>query len=247
MNAPRPERVPQVPLAEVLGEAVALYGRNAPMFVTVAVAGALAGNLAGLVMSPSAFVVALIWSQIIAALITGLQAPVWLLAVLARKGEPLTGGAALYGVVTLLPRFFSVGLVLGVGGGALLLIAYYVPVLALPALPVLIYLAVRFSLSGPAIVLERCTPLQALVRSWQVVEGNWWRTFLIQLPVLLFAIILVAASGAASSAVESALLSAVAGAVALGVSAPLVALVETALFEEYSSRQPQAIEGEASE
>ena len=242
MNAPRPERVPQVPLAEVLGEAVALYGRNASMFITVAVAGALAGNLAGLVMSPSAFVAALIWSQIIAALITGLQAPVWLFAVLARKGEPLTGGVALYGVVTLLPRFFSVGLVLGVGGGALLLISYYVPVLALPALPILIYFAVRFSLSGPAIVLERRTPLQALVRSWQVVEGNWWRTFLIQLPVLLFAIILVAASGAASSVVESALLSAVAGAVALGVSAPLVALVETALFEEYSGRQLREIE-----
>ena len=244
MNAPRPERVPQVPLAEVLGEAVALYGRNAFMFITVAVAGALAGNLAGLVMSPAS-VAALIWSQIIAALITGLQAPVWLLAVLARKGEPLTGGAALYGVVTLLPRFFSVGLVLGVGGGALLLISYYVPALALPALPVLIYFAVRFSLSGPAIVLERRTPLQALVRSWQVVEGNWWRTFLIQLPVLLFAIILVIVSAALAGPNE--VLSAVAGAVALGVSAPLVALVETALFEEYSGGQPREIEEGAEE
>ena len=139
------------------------------------------------------------------------------------------------------------GLVLGVGGGMLLLISYYLPALALPALPVLIYFAVRFSLSGPAIVLERRTPLQALVRSWKVVEGNWWRTFLVQLPVLLFAIILVAASGAASSAVESALLSAVVGAVALGVSAPLVALVETALFEEYSGGQPRAVEEGAEE
>lgn len=235
-----------MPAAEVLGEAVSLYGRNASMFVTVGVAGALVGNLAGLLISPSGFVPALVWSQIIAALITGFQAPVWLLAVLARRGDPLTSAAALYGVVTLLPRFFSVGLVLGVGGGVLLLISYYVPALALPALPVLIYFAVRFSLSGPAIVLERRTPLQALVRSWRVVEGNWWRTFLIQLPVLLFAIILVAASGAASSTVESALLSAVVGAVALGVSAPLVALVETALFEEYSGRQPREI-GEAEE
>ncbi len=247
MNAPRPERVPQVPVAEVLGEAVALYGRNASMFITVAVAGALVGNLAGLLISPSGFVAALIWSQIIAALITGFQAPVWLLAALARRRDPLTSAAALYGVVTLLPRFFSVGLVLGIGGGLLLLISYYLPALALPALPVLIYFAVRFSLSGPAIVLERRTPLQALIRSWQVVEGNWWRTFLIQLPVLLFAIILVAASGAASSAVESALLSAVVGAIALGVSAPLVALVETALFEEYTGGQPRAVEEGAEE
>ena len=242
MNAPRPERVPQVPAAEVLGEAVSLYGRNASMFITVGVAGALVGNLAGLLISPSGFVAALIWSQIIAALITGFQAPVWLFAVLARRGDPLTTATALYGVVTLLPRFFSVGLVLGVGGGILLLISYYLPAFALPALPILIYFAVRFSLSGPAIVLERRTPLQALVRSWKVVEGNWWRTFLIQLPVLLFAIILVAASGAASSPVESALLSAVVGAIALGVSAPLVALVETALFEEYSGGQPREIE-----
>ena len=242
MNAPRPERVPQVPAAEVLGEAVSLYGRNASMFITVAVAGALVGNLAGLLISPSGFVPALVWSQIIAALITGFQAPVWLFAVLARRGDPLTSAAALFGVVTLLPRFFSVGLVLGVGGGLLLLISYYFPAFALPALPVLIYFAVRFSLSGPAIVLERRTPLQALVRSWRVVEGNWWRTFLIQLPVLLFAIILVLASSAASSSVESALLSAVVGAIALGVSAPLVALVETALFEEYSRGQPREIE-----
>ncbi len=175
------------------------------MFITVGIVGALVGNLAGLLLSPSGFVAALVWSQIIAALITGFQAPVWLFAVLARRGDPLTSGAALYGVVTLLPRFFSVGLVLGVGGGLLLLISYYFPAFALPALPILIYFAVRFSLSGPAIVLERRTPLQALIRSWQVVEGNWWRTFLVQLPVLLFAIILVAASGAASSAVESAL------------------------------------------
>lgn len=234
-----------MPAAEVLGEAVALYGRNASILAPVAVAGALAGNLAGLLMAPSAFVLALVWSQIVAALITGLQAPVWLLAVLARRREPLTSGAALYGVVALLPRFFTVGLTLGVGGGVLLLIAFYFPVLALPALPILIYFAVRFSLAGPAIVLERRSPLQALIRSWQVVEGNWWRTFLIQLPVLLFAIILVIVS--AQLAGENAFLSAVAGAVALGASAPLVALVETALFEEYSGRQPQAIDGEASE
>ena len=71
-----------------------MYGRNASMFITVAVAGALVGNLAGLLISPSGFVPALVWIQIIAALITGFQAPVWLLAVLARRGDPLTSAAA---------------------------------------------------------------------------------------------------------------------------------------------------------
>ena len=84
MNAPRPERQPLAPAAEVLGEALALYGRNASLFITIAIAAALAGNLVGLLLSPSLFLAALLWSQFTAALVTGLQAPVWMLSALAR-------------------------------------------------------------------------------------------------------------------------------------------------------------------
>ena len=242
MNEPRSERPSLAPAAELLGEALALYGRNAPVLIGIAIAAALVGNLTGLLASPSATVIFILWNQFVAALITGFQAPVWLLAALARRGEPFTAGAVLYGLVSLMPRFFAVGFLLGLGGGGLLLFAIYVPAFSLPALPVLIFFAVRFSLAGPAIVLEQRPPLQALARSWQLVGGNWWRTFVVQLPVLVFAIMLVLIGGAVASWVEADIVAVVVGALALGAGAPLIALVETALFEEYSGRQPPAIE-----
>lgn len=245
MNESRPERPSLTPVAELLGEALAHYGRNAPLLIAVAVAGAFVGDVIALVINPDEFVVALIWAQFIAALITALQAPVWLLSALARRGEPLTASAVLFGLVSLSPRFFVVGLVLGIGAGGLLVLAASFPVLSLPALPVLIYFAVRFSLAGPAIVLENRSPAQALIRSWQVVEGNWWRTFVIQLPVLMFALMLLFMAGAVGSRVDATVVAVALNALALGVGAPLVALVETALFEEYSKRQAHAIgEGE---
>ena len=242
MNQRPPERPSLAPAAELLGEALALYGRNAPLFIAVAIVGALAGGLVGLALSPSAFTAALLWSLFIASVVTGAQAPVWLMAVLARRGEPITSAAVLYGLVAFGPRFFALGLLFSAGSGAILLVAAYVPVLSLAALPVLVYLVVLFSLATPAIVQEHRTPVRALMRSWGLVQGIWWRTFLIQLPVVLFGIMLVAVGGTMGSRVDSVLVDVVVSAVALGVSAPLVALVETALFEEYSGRQPPAVE-----
>ncbi len=242
MNVPGPERQPLAPAAELLGEALELYGRNALLLVAVAASAAFMGNLLGLLASPSNSVAFVLWNQFIAAVIAGFQAPVWLLAMLARRGEPLTGAAVLYGLVALAPRFFAVGVILGVAGGGLLLLAASVEALTLPALPVLIFFAIRFSLSGPAIVQEARTPLQALGRSWQAVEGHWWRTFLIQLPVLAFAVMLLWVSGWVVSSLDSAFPAVVTSSLALGVSAPLIALVETAMFQEYSAGQPPAIE-----
>ncbi|MCY4583033.1 MAG: hypothetical protein OXE50_09610 [Chloroflexi bacterium] len=242
MNAPVPERQPLSPAAELLGEALALYGRNAPLLIGVAVSAAFTGNLIGLLASPSNDVAFVLWNQFIAAVIAGLQAPVWLLAMLARRGEPLSSAPVLYGLVTFARQFFAVGVLLGVAGGGLLLLAASVEALALPALPVLIFFAIRFSLTGPAIVQEARTPLQALARSWQAVEGHWWRTFLVQLPVLAFAVMLLWLSAELASSLDSAFLAVVTTSLALGVSAPLIALVETALFQEYSAGQPPAIE-----
>ena len=242
MNEPRSESPSLVPAAELLGEALALYGRNAPLLIAIAVAGALAANLVGLVLSPSIFAVALLWSLFIASVVTGAQAPIWFMAVLARRGEPLTTAAALYGLVSFGPRFFVLGLFFSIGSGVILLVSFYVPLLSLPALPVLIYFVVLFSLATPAIVMERCTPVQALMRSWELVTGHWLRTFAIQLPVVLFGIILVILGEAVASRLDVTIVAVVVSALALGVSAPLVALVETALFEEYSGQRPPAIE-----
>jgi hypothetical protein len=42
---------------------------------------------------------------------------------------------------------------------------------------VYLYVSVRLQLAVPAAVVERLGPIQALSRSWALVQGNWWRTF----------------------------------------------------------------------
>jgi hypothetical protein len=40
-----------------------------------------------------------------------------------------------------------------------------------------IWVGVRLIVAVPAVVLEQTSPVQALRRSWQLVQGNWWRMF----------------------------------------------------------------------
>jgi hypothetical protein len=42
---------------------------------------------------------------------------------------------------------------------------------------VTIWIAVRLIVAVPAVVLEQASPVRALRRSWQLVQGNWWRMF----------------------------------------------------------------------
>ncbi|MEV7420585.1 glycerophosphoryl diester phosphodiesterase membrane domain-containing protein [Streptomyces sp. NPDC089919] len=49
----------------------------------------------------------------------------------------------------------------------------------LVALPVAIWLYIRFSLASPALMLEKQTIRTALTRSARLVKGAWWRIFLI--------------------------------------------------------------------
>ncbi|MFI6941609.1 glycerophosphoryl diester phosphodiesterase membrane domain-containing protein [Streptomyces sp. NPDC050418] len=51
----------------------------------------------------------------------------------------------------------------------------------LAALVVAIWLLVRFSLSSPALMLEKQTVRKSLARSAKLVRGSWWRVFGIQL------------------------------------------------------------------
>ena len=233
MNEPRPERPLLTPVADLLGEALRLYARHAPVLIVTAFVGAWVGSLVGLIVSPSTLPMEILWALFISALTTGLQAPVWLQAAFARSNRPVNVGAIFYGVPALSPRFFGVGLVLGAWSGGLLMFAVSLPALSLPVLCVLVYAAVRFSLAGPVIIFENYSPLYAITRSWMLVRGNWWRTFIVQLPVMVFALTLVIIGAQVAERAGAAIAGGVVGAIALGASAPLVALVETALYEEY--------------
>src|SRR4051812_27283579 len=60
----------------------------------------------------------------------------------------------------------------------------------------MIFLAVRWSVAMPALLLERRAPLAALGRSWKLVGGFWWKVFGTLLIVYLLVTVLSFAVGA---------------------------------------------------
>ncbi len=51
----------------------------------------------------------------------------------------------------------------------------------LATLVLTIWISIRLTLAVPAVVLEGAGPISALSRSWQLVQGSWWRVFGISL------------------------------------------------------------------
>jgi len=61
---------------------------------------------------------------------------------------------------------------------------------SIAALVLTIWIWTRLTLAGPAVVLEGAGPVAALRRSWQLVQGSWWRVFGISLLALLVVILI---------------------------------------------------------
>ena len=68
-----------------------------------------------------------------------------------------------------------------------------------------IFLAVRWSVAWPALVLERRGPIAALGRSWHLVSGFWWKCFGTLLIAYLLLIVVSIAFGAVIGGVLAAL------------------------------------------
>lgn len=68
-----------------------------------------------------------------------------------------------------------------------------VGLLAIPLmilLPLGVFLAVRWSMSWVAILVERTGPIEALRRSWALTRGAWWHTFLVSLAMSIIIAVL---------------------------------------------------------
>jgi hypothetical protein len=98
---------------------------------------------------------------------------------IARGEEPHVGGAFRAAAPFLAPAIGAVALAgIGIAVGLLLVIV--------PG----IYLAVRWYLAAIAVTVEGRTPIVALRRSGELVEGRWWATFgRVLLAVLAFGIV----------------------------------------------------------
>ncbi len=226
MFAPKPKGPPLTPIADVLTMALLTCFRQPVWLIAAGTSAALAANLIGALINPTALVQQLAWALFITSLTIGFLAPTAVLVLCATRRERPTIGIAVAGLATFGPRYYSIGLLLGLGA---------LPLAVAPFVaPVLIYVLLRFSLAGPAVLLENHGVLQALGRSWALVEGRWWRTFALQLLLGVFAFLLLYGAGAIGGMAESTTITLVATSLAQGVAAPLVASVEILLFLEYS-------------
>lgn len=110
-----------------------------------------------------------------------------------------------------------------------------------------IWLAVAFSLAGPALVLERLGPLAALGRSYGLVGGRWWVTFATYLLAVLLAIVLLLAvgivlglfAGLPDSVAAGAVANVVVGTVVNVLLIPLFAAVAVGLYHELRGGRPE--------
>ncbi|HYS28066.1 MAG TPA: glycerophosphoryl diester phosphodiesterase membrane domain-containing protein [Candidatus Limnocylindria bacterium] len=68
-------------------------------------------------------------------------------------------------------------------------------------IPFVIWIAVRWLVGVPALLAEDLGPVNALGRSWQLIEGRWWRTVGIFLVVVIMATVASAILGATGGAI----------------------------------------------
>jgi hypothetical protein len=85
----------------------------------------------------------------------------------------------------------AVGIIVALGllGGPLVILGVLV------AIPVALFFGVRWAFVLQAVVIEGAGPIEALSRSWSLVQGNWWRVFGIMLVVSLILVGISLAAG----------------------------------------------------
>jgi hypothetical protein len=141
------------------------------------------------------------WALLLMALIQTIGA-LASLAVLGDNARPTVGDAIRRGV-TLLPTQLGAQILAGLAIFAPIVLATaigaasgsdaVISVLTLIALPVAIYIVVKFSLSSPVIAIDQTrNPLAALTGSWRLTKGNSFRLF-------FFALLLIVAFVVAST------------------------------------------------
>jgi hypothetical protein len=118
-------------------------------------------------------------------------------------------------------------------------------------------LAIRLSLSLPAVVLERVPPLAAIRRSWQLTRGSYWRLFgilaltglvvvvagyVLTIPFIAIEIVVLGASGgflaaSASTSVAVLVVSTIGSIVTATVTRPISAGVSVLLYADLRMRR----------
>ena len=148
-------------------------------------------------------------------------------AAVLRGGSTSVGGAYAHGVRRYLPALLGSLVIAAVVG---LLFATVI------LLPLGIFLLVNWSLLPQVVVVEGEGPLLGLRRSREIVRGQWWRTFGINLAIVLLAFLPGFVIGRLTG--NSPLwLVALGAAVATALVRPFVALAQTLLYADLRARK----------
>lgn len=171
-----------------------LFSLLVPVPDFAAVAGPSGENRAALTAAINGFLIDYWWALLLLALAVSAGA----IAVMAVIGDPArpTVGAAMSRGVAFLPTSLAAQIFTSLATWGVLFVATFLGLLtgsesiaatlSLFAVPVIVWLTVRWSLSGAAIAIERtANPIAALRRSWRLTRGNGLRLFAFFL--LLFA------------------------------------------------------------
>jgi hypothetical protein len=130
------------------------------------------------------------WAILPASIIQGIGT-LALLKLLTDRARPTVGEALKTGAIAF-PSYAVANILSAVAiGAAVLLPVLLLPLMILLALPVILYLLVKFSLIMPVIAIEGVlNPINALARSWRLTKGNSFRLLLFYF-LLLVALLVV--------------------------------------------------------
>jgi hypothetical protein len=232
-------------ISALFGDSLAVLFRHAPVFIALSAAVAVPVHLAvegfGLeafsagydesIEPAEAAIPTVVSFLVVSPLITAIC--IHALRSVAAGGRPGARESLVSGFEAFAPLFFAV--LLAAVGIAIGLLA-----LVLPG----VYLAVRWFFVPQAVVIEGARGPAALTRSGEVVQGLWWRTFVLvivaNLTATIASLLFTAPFAAIAASTDRALWSMVGTICAETITTPFVALFATLLWYDLRARRAAA-------
>jgi len=204
VSAPVPLRLRPLEIGDLLDETFRMYRRHFLLFagisalVSVPVAGLWGylyfslfgdylqqvGNGQSFDVSPSGLIGALVVSLVSLLLVPFNYGAVTYAVCESAQGHPVTAWGVLRGVMRKYFQIFGYALAIVLMG------------LMFCLLPLWIWIWVAWVAVLPVLFIENTGLIAAMGRSWRLVEGRWWRTFLILLLVFVLVYVVQTALGA---------------------------------------------------
>lgn len=236
MNVPAPLRLRPLEIGDLLDETFRMYRRNFVLFAGISVivsipSAALSGygySLFGNLIQQSTtgaipnfgFLQATLPALALGALVNLALIPFFYGAVIYAACESAQGRAVTAGGIfsAVLRRYFPLL-------GYLLLIGLMV--LAFCLIPLWIWIWVGWLVVTPVMFVEGTGLIQAMGRSWRLVEGRWWRTFLVVFLVFIVQYVARLALNAFIALVQYLLVIVAPSALVLGISGATQVIVDS--------------------